>query len=87
MNLQLKRVIQNWEKSGQGSGGFIEEDDVFEDYEEDEDEDINNDDAEKQGFAFGSLADQPPQSLELRHNEPPYLIEMSRICPLQSETA
>jgi hypothetical protein len=67
MNFQLKHVIQNWKKSGQGSGGFIEEDDVFEDEEEDEDKDINND-AEKQGFTFGSLANRPPQSLELRRN-------------------
>ena len=44
MNLALKHVIQNWERSGQGSGGFINEEDVCE-VDEEGDSDEEDDDS------------------------------------------
>ena len=64
MNLALKRVIQNWERSGQGSGGFINEDDICDERDEDDDDSNNN----FSSSAFGTLSGRAPQSLELRRN-------------------
>ena len=70
INLALKRVIQNWERSGQGEGGFINEEDVRDVDEEDDSGEENDDDRSYGGksASFGSLTERPPQSLELRRN-------------------
>jgi len=69
MNIALKRIIQNWERSGQGFGGFINEEDVCE-VDEEGDSDDEDDDSSNGGkkASFGSLTERPPQSLELRRN-------------------
>ena len=69
MNLALKRIIQNWERSGQGFGGFINEEDVCE-VDEEGDSDNEDDDSSNGGkkASFGSLTERPPQSLESRRN-------------------
>ena len=49
MNLALKRQIQNWERSGQGDGGYTTDDDAADDDDLDDDN-VNN---------FGSLKGRP----------------------------
>lgn len=60
MNLALKRQIQNWERSGQGDGGYTEEVD---------DKDEGDDDADKDNMnTFGSLNGRPQRALDSRQN-------------------
>ena len=56
MNLTLKRIIQNWERSGQGYGGYVEE-------PGEEEVDADND-----TFAFGCLEGRSQVALESRSN-------------------
>ena len=63
MNLTLKRIIQNWERSGQGYGGYVEEPGV--DDEEPIEEVV---DADNEAFAFGCLEGRSQVALELRAN-------------------
>ena len=65
MNLALKRAIQNWERSGQGDGGYTEEEEGMDDnYIDDEVEENGGEDT----FAFGSLTGRPQKALDLRRN-------------------
>ena len=64
MNLALKRAIQNWERSGQGDGGYTEEEEVMDDNTDDEEEENGGEDT----FAFGSLTGRPQKALDLRRN-------------------
>ena len=63
MILALKRGIQNWERSGQGDGGFTEEDEIGGN-DKDEDDDIDNGNIPQ----FGSLKQRPRRALDLRRN-------------------
>jgi len=56
MVLALKRGIQNWERSGQGYGGFMEEEEIVSE-DSDEEKEENNEDNEDDDDAarFGSL--------------------------------
>jgi hypothetical protein len=65
MNLALKRKIQNWERSGQGFGGYEEE--VDDDDEDEQNSDFVDGD-EKESFEFGVLAGRPQRALDLRRN-------------------
>ena len=69
MSLALKRGIQNWERSGQGDGGFTEQDEIVLDASEEE-KDKNNDDNElDEGTGrFGSLKQRPRRALDNRSN-------------------
>mgnify|MGYP006210688067 CR=1 FL=1 len=49
MNLQLNRIISNWERSGQGDGGFMEHGDLA---DEDEYEEENEDGIVEPEFGF-----------------------------------
>ena len=60
MNLALKRQIQNWERSGQGDGGYTEEVDDNNNCDDDMDEDNM--------ITFGSLKGRPQRALDLRQN-------------------
>ena len=64
MNLTLKRIIQNWERSGQGYGGYV---DVDESGEEDEEpgEEV---DADNETFAFECLEGRSQVALDSRSN-------------------
>ena len=63
MILELKRRIQNWECSGQGDGGFIEENTIGGDYKEKNKENLDNDDDnidfDNDVDQFGSLKQRP----------------------------
>jgi hypothetical protein len=71
MNLALKRGIQNWERSGQSDGGYMENDNT-DDNDDDNDGNENSDgDAEvdeDNTNNFGSLRGQSQRPLDLRHN-------------------
>ena len=56
MILQLNRMISNWERSGQGDGGYLSAE--F-DYE-------NIDDLDDDELEFGSLRNRPQGALDLR---------------------
>ena len=64
MNLALKRAIQNWERSGQGDGGYTEEEEVMDDNTDDKEEENGGEDR----FAFGGLTGRPQKALDLRRN-------------------
>ena len=75
MILALKRGIQNWERSGQGDGGFTEEDEIGGNNEEEDNSDGDNDDdmegnidANDNFVQFGSLKQRPRRALDLRRN-------------------
>ena len=61
MNLALKRAITNWERSGQGDGGFIDNDD-------DEDDDDDDDENNEAVVEFGSLKGRHQRALDSRIN-------------------
>ena len=65
MNLALKQALQNWERSGQGDGGYNEKEEVMDDYYTDDEEEENGG---EDTFAFGSLMGHPQKALDLRHN-------------------
>jgi hypothetical protein len=61
MNLALNRIISDWERSGQGDGGFVSHDDLAgeDEYDEgNEDEIIEHE--------FGSLRNRPQRALDQR---------------------
>ena len=60
MNLALKRQIQNWERSGQGDGGYMEE------VDNNVDGDDDTDDNDENTNTFGSLKGRPQRALDLR---------------------
>jgi hypothetical protein len=62
MNLALKRQIQNWERSGQGDGGYTEDDD--EENNTDGDDDVEEDNMN----TFGSLKGRSQRALDLHQN-------------------
>ncbi len=70
MNLALKRGIQNWECSGQGDGGYMENDNIDED--DDNDNNENSDGGaevdDNNTHQFGSLRGRSQRSLDLRRN-------------------
>lgn len=75
MILALKRGIQNWERSGQGDGGFTEEDEIGGEEEEEERENNSNDGTDdmddlddSHSVQFGSLKQRPRRALDLRRN-------------------
>jgi len=70
MNLALKRGIQNWERSGQGDGGHVNEDDNSESGDDDNnnEDDEDNDDRLGLGASFGSLKGRGRSALDLRRN-------------------
>jgi hypothetical protein len=61
MNLALKRKITNWERSGQGDGGYIDNDSNS--YHTDNDDEDGNEE-----FQFGQLEGRPQHALDLRRN-------------------
>jgi hypothetical protein len=61
MNLQLNRIISNWERSGQGDGGFMEHGDLA---DEDEYEEGNEDSIVEP--EFGALRNRPQRALDQR---------------------
>jgi len=72
MILALKRGIQNWERSGQGDGGFTEEDEIGGEEEEEERENNSNDGTDdmddlddSNSVQFGSLKHRPRRALDL----------------------
>lgn len=66
MNLSLRRGIQKWERSGQGDGGFEEDDAEFEmGLVESEEEEESDDD---EGARFGSLKKRSRRALDNRRN-------------------
>jgi hypothetical protein len=73
MNLALKRGIQNWERSGQGDGGYTEDDDdegskSSKSNDDDDYEDDNFVGAVDEENNFGSLTGRGRQALDLRRN-------------------
>ena len=67
MNLALKRGIQNWERSGQGDGGHVNEDDNSESGDNYNEDDVDNED-DNVGTSFGSLKSRGRSALDLRRN-------------------
>ena len=65
MNLALKRVIQNWERSGQGFGGYVDEPGEEDDVDEPGGEDGGED---NEAFAFGCLTGRTQSALDMRRN-------------------
>ena len=67
MNLALKIIVQNWEHSGQGDGGFDgeEEDSVG---TENKGSSEDNNELEGNKFIFGSLTKQPQKALDLQQH-------------------
>ena len=65
MNLALKRGITNWERSGQGDGGYIEEDD---NNTSNTDAEANGDGNNNDEIEFGNLRGRPQRALDLRRN-------------------
>ena len=61
MNLALKQKITNWERSGQGDGGYIDNDSNS--YHTDNDDEDGNEE-----FQFGQLEGRSQHALDLRHN-------------------
>jgi len=63
MNLALKRGITNWERSGQGDGGYTDEyDDIS------RDSDIDSAGNDNDAFEFGNLRGRPQRALDLCRN-------------------
>ena len=82
MNLALKQGITNWECSGQGFGGYMDDDDYDnnddnmdrnnDDNDDDDDDDDNDDHDGIEGrvygaVKFGVLKDCPQHALDLHH--------------------
>ena len=65
MNLALKRAITNWERSGQGFGGYTDDEDINND-DDDDDDDIGG--MMDGPVRFGVLKDRPQRALDLRRN-------------------
>jgi hypothetical protein len=55
MNLALKRGISNWERSGQGDGGYTSGDNNSDNDDEDNNADDAEDNEENSGVGFGQL--------------------------------
>jgi hypothetical protein len=73
MNLALKRGIQRWERSGQGDGGFLDEDEVVDNEEGDSDEERGGEEGEDDSYdgvgrRFGRLKKRTQRALDKRRN-------------------
>ena len=65
MNVALKRGIANWERSGQGDGGYTNDDDNFViDGSNDDDNTADDDNNNDETFQFGDLKGRPQRALD-----------------------
>ena len=75
MNVNLVRIVQNWECSGQGDGGY---DDLDDEDNDEEDGDDGDGDGGKGERVFGSLKNRSQRALDSRSsffaNKEPYLL-------------
>ncbi len=55
----MKHIIQRWELSGQGDGGFLEENAAVDEEEDASDEGREDDSHDRDGHRFGSLKKRP----------------------------
>jgi hypothetical protein len=78
INLALKRAITDWERSGQGDGGTINEDDEDDNNSRDTDAEANGDGNNNDEIEFGNLRGRSQRSLDVRRNffdnRPSYLL-------------
>ncbi len=69
MNTALKRAITDWERSGQGDGGYNYDNSHSDDDNNDEDNDNANDDNNNdENLQFGDLRGRTQRALDLRCN-------------------
>ena len=68
MNLALKRGISNWERSGQGDGGYTSGDNNSDNDDEDNNANDAEDNEENSGVGFGQLSGRQQRALDLRQN-------------------